>query len=159
MPLDGEKWDALKLPCPFGRGGALGPGKYKNPDDPGGGDGCARVLISKRELAGDKELFAEASALLAAFEPLLKGEGQASLNPGGLGRNDIEVLPTLRNMTCVGGLDWPPAVKAYVEAACAKAGVSTYFDEAIAPGVFEGLAACAKAGAAAAGGSWGFLGC
>ena len=49
------------------------------------------------------------------------------LSGDGPGLDDVEILPTLRNATCVPQLNWPKATKQYVEETCAKAKVATYF--------------------------------
>lgn len=38
----------------------------------------------------------------------------------------VQVVPVLRNLSVVKGIEWPDKVKAYYTQACAKAGVSTY---------------------------------
>lgn len=57
---------------------------------------------------------------------LLAAHGAASAD-GLPGLDDIELLPTLRNATCIPGLEWPAGTKKYVEDICAKAKVATYF--------------------------------
>lgn len=63
------------------------------------------------------QLLVEMEALLRELEPMLQGE--ASLNPGGLGMDDIFLLPDLRRLTVVRDLRWPPKVRQYVDKALA----------------------------------------
>jgi glutaredoxin 2 len=72
-------------------------------------------------VADEATLLAEANESLKAFE--------AEVVPqlGGCDLDDVEVLPTLRNATCIPGLTWPAATRKYVEETCAKGGVPTYF--------------------------------
>lgn len=61
------------------------------------------------------QLLAQMEALLKELEPLIKGNG--SLNPEGLGMDDIFLLPDLRRLTVVRDLKWPPKVRNYVDTA------------------------------------------
>lgn len=79
--------------------------------------------------AATPELLKEMAALLRELVPLLRGkteEGVPCMNVWGLSMDDVLVLPNLRNLTCVSGIDWPMEVRAYVEKACGKAGVALY---------------------------------
>jgi len=87
------------------------------------------------------EVLAVAQAELQRFEDELAD----SFAGGPYGLDDVELLPTLRNSTCanrkaapllaltypcvcrcIRGLVWPPKTRAYVEEACAAAGVKLY---------------------------------
>lgn len=50
---------------------------------------------------------------------------------GGLSLEDILVFPILRNLTCVKGINFPPKVKAYVEAMSRLSNVPLYWEKAI----------------------------
>lgn len=79
--------------------------------------------------AATSELQGEMAGILRELVPMLRGktaDGIPCLNAWGFSMDDIEVLPLLRNLTCVADLDWPTEVRAYVELACAKAGVALY---------------------------------
>jgi len=79
-------------------------------------------------LAQTDQLLPRVSQLLADFEPLLLGDG--SLNRVRWTWDDLHTLPSLRVLTCVRGLVWPPRVRAYVADAHSAAGVGLYFDHA-----------------------------
>jgi len=74
--------------------------------------------------------------LLQELETMLMGEYQLGstaadgtgvcLHEWGLSMDDAMVVPVLRNLSVVKGIEWPDKVKAYYTQACAKAGVSTY---------------------------------
>ena len=44
--------------------------------------------------------------------------------------DDALVLPVLRSLTCVEGVEWPPRVREYLETACEKAGVALFTEHA-----------------------------
>ena len=67
---------------------------------------------------------------LQQFELLLHSDGTINGN-GQYEMDDVIYLPDLRKLTCVKGLVWPPKVKRYVAAACAKANVELYDSKAI----------------------------
>jgi glutaredoxin 2 len=81
-------------------------------------------------------------ALLAVLQPyllelegMLRGRDPAhgdvpTLNAWGLSMDDALVLPILRSLTVVQGIEWPPLVWDYVETACADAGVSLFTEYA-----------------------------
>merc|ERR1712224_895606 len=75
-----------------------------------------------RALASTDELVPKVEALLSEFEPLVLGE--RSLNEDGWSWNDLHVLPSLRVLTCVAPLPWPPRALRYVKEAHEAAGVS-----------------------------------
>ena len=50
---------------------------------------------------------------------------------GQLSLEDIIAFPVLRNLTCVKGIEFPPAVLAYVTNVAKLSNVSLYFDKAI----------------------------
>jgi len=80
------------------------------------------------------ELLKEMAAVLKDLEPLLKGktaDGVPTLNAWGFSMDDILVLPNLRNLTCVKGVEWPPLALEYVQKACGKAGVKLYTEYAV----------------------------
>uniref|UniRef100_A0A7S3PPM6 GST N-terminal domain-containing protein n=1 Tax=Aplanochytrium stocchinoi TaxID=215587 RepID=A0A7S3PPM6_9STRA len=52
------------------------------------------------------------------------------LNPWGVSMDDILLVPELRTLTCVKGVDWPPLVLAYLTCICDRAHVQLYFDYA-----------------------------
>jgi len=83
--------------------------------------------------AASPELREQMGKLLAEVEPMLRGttdDGVPCLNVWGLGMDDVQVLPLLRNVSMVRQLDWPPKVLEYVEKACAKANVELFTDRA-----------------------------
>lgn len=80
------------------------------------------------------ELLPKASALLAELEPLLRGtdsDGAPCLNAWGFTMDDILLLPDLRQLSCVQGVEWPPRVRAYLDAACSKAPCKSYSSDAL----------------------------
>ena len=84
-------------------------------------EGDAEESPKLATVADEATLLAEANESLKAFE----SEVLPSL--GACGLDDVEILPTLRNATCIPGLTWPVATRKYVEETCAKGGVATYF--------------------------------
>jgi len=83
--------------------------------------------------ANTPELLKEMGAILKELEPLLRGsaDGIPCLNAWGFSMDDILVLPNLRNLTCVKGVEWPPKVLEYVQKTCGKAGVKLYTEYAV----------------------------
>ena len=81
---------------------------------------------------------ADTPALLAALAPLLdelaamlRGrddarDGVPSLNAWGLSIDDALVLPILRSLTVVKGIEFPLLISEYLEGACKSAGVGTF---------------------------------
>jgi glutaredoxin 2 len=93
--------------------GKMGPRGMGAPQD---------VLCTRADTA---QLLQAANSCLQEFDQLLDSE--ASLSPGGVhGHDDLMVVPTLRNFTCVPGVEWPPRTRRYLEAACASADVDLY---------------------------------
>mmetsp|Transcript_70 Transcript_70/g.158 ORF Transcript_70/g.158 Transcript_70/m.158 type:complete len:316 (-) Transcript_70:27-974(-) len=88
----------------------------------------ARGFDYDSALAQTNQLLPRVSQLLADFEILILGNG--SLNNVGWTWDDLHTLPSLRVLTCVRGLVWPPRVRAYVTDAHSAAGVELYFDHA-----------------------------
>ena len=41
-----------------------------------------------------------------------------------------QVLPVLRNLSCVKGIEWPERVLAYMQKTCRQAGITTYEEHA-----------------------------
>jgi len=78
--------------------------------------------------------------LLKELDEMLLGEYQLSgsneegstpcLHPWGLSMDDIMVLPVLRNLSCVKGIEWPERVLAYMQKTCRQAGITTYEEHA-----------------------------
>jgi len=66
-------------------------------------------------LADTPQLLAKMEEFLKELEPMIQGD--ASLNPGGLGMDDIFLLPDLRRLTVVKDLKWPAKVRHYVDKA------------------------------------------
>jgi glutaredoxin 2 len=67
------------------------------------------------------ELLPAASALLSELAPLLRGidaSGAPCLNQWGYSMDDVQLLPELRQLSCVRGVEWPAAVRAYLDANC-----------------------------------------
>jgi len=56
---------------------------------------------------------------------------EESANKWGRSMDDILLIPDLRTLTAVKGLQWPKKVKAYVEKSCRDAGVSLYTEHAV----------------------------
>jgi glutaredoxin 2 len=86
-------------------------------------------------LANTDSSIAEMNAILLELEPLIRGkpegpDGTYTLNYWGFSMDDVKLLPYLRNLSCVKGLDWPPTVKAYVEGNFARCQADTYFSQA-----------------------------
>ena len=90
----------------------------------------------KTEFIGD---FAENIAKTETYLASLKGDleklavliqSENALN-GKLSLEDIIVFPVLRNLTCVKGIEFPPAVLAYVTNMAKLSDVPLYFDKAI----------------------------
>jgi len=76
-------------------------------------------------------LLAELQPLLDEVQELLRSEtedGSPCLNAWGLGIDDALVLPVLRNLSCVEGVEWPAKVVAYLEKQCAKSNVKPFFE-------------------------------
>jgi len=85
-----------------------------------------------KEMEATPAHIAQMNSYLEELDGLLRGrEGTISLNPWGLGMDDIKLLPDLRTLTCVKGLTWPPMVQAYVENAFEKTVADTYFNQAV----------------------------
>lgn len=83
--------------------------------------------------AATSSLLTEMATLLQELEPLLRGttaDGCPCLNVWGLSIDDVLVLPLLRNLTCVAGLEWPALARKYVEMGCKKGGVNLYSEYA-----------------------------
>ena len=81
------------------------------------------------------ELLIQMNAILKDLVPLLKGKpheqsGVYSLNEWGFAMDDIKLLPELRTLSCVAGLNWPAEVKAYMVDHFAKTQAGTYLDKA-----------------------------
>ena len=90
----------------------------------------------KTEFIGD---FAENIAKTETYLTRLKGDleklavliqSENALN-GQLSLEDIIVFPVLRNLTCVKGIEFPPAVLAYITNMTKLSNVPLYFDKAI----------------------------
>mmetsp|Transcript_17544 Transcript_17544/g.28053 ORF Transcript_17544/g.28053 Transcript_17544/m.28053 type:complete len:261 (+) Transcript_17544:91-873(+) len=78
----------------------------------------------EKALKATPELLSEASQLLKDLQELMQGEN--SLNAWGFGMDDVKILPDLRNMTCVQGIEWPEKIWEYVSKNCEAAGVTLY---------------------------------
>ena len=81
------------------------------------------------------KLLAELAPLLDELGTMLRGRDPAhgsmpTLNLWGLSIDDSLVLPVLRSLTCVKGLEMPPLVREYVETGCARAGVPLFTEMA-----------------------------
>ena len=74
-------------------------------------------FVADEALAQTPALLQEMEVLLEELEGMLKGS--ESVNPWGLGMDDIILLPDLRRLTCVKGLKWPAKVENYVNKALA----------------------------------------
>ena len=72
-------------------------------------------------------LDSEVSLLGIGIAVVFDKEVLPTLKPGTPSLDDVELMPTLRNATCIPGLVWPAATKKYVEETCAAANVATYF--------------------------------
>jgi glutaredoxin 2 len=71
--------------------------------------------------ARTSELLPKASALLSELVPLLRGvdaSGAPCLNQWGYSMDDVQLLPELRQLSCVQGVEWPEAVRDYLDANC-----------------------------------------
>ena len=44
--------------------------------------------------------------------------------------DDVLLLPDLRQLSCVAGVEWPTRVRAYLDGACAKAECKAYDEHA-----------------------------
>jgi len=80
------------------------------------------------------DLLKEMAVILKELEPLLRGRTSddiPTLNKWGFSMDDIIVLPNLRNLTCVKGVEWPPKALEYVQKTCGKAGVKLYTEYAV----------------------------
>lgn len=81
------------------------------------------------------KLLPQASAALRELDALLRGtdiDGAPCLNEWGFSMDDVIVLPNLRMLSCVKGVEWPARVKAYLESACEHAGCKSYESTAVA---------------------------
>eukprot|EP00310_Coccolithus_braarudii_P020599 CAMPEP_0183332920 /NCGR_PEP_ID=MMETSP0164_2-20130417/1976_1 /TAXON_ID=221442 /ORGANISM="Coccolithus pelagicus ssp braarudi, Strain PLY182g" /LENGTH=267 /DNA_ID=CAMNT_0025501735 /DNA_START=8 /DNA_END=811 /DNA_ORIENTATION=+ len=80
-------------------------------------------------------LVAVVSGLFSELDAMLNGTSEMTggpcLNAWGIGVDDVLLIPVLRNLTCVAGLQWPPKLREYVETACAAADVELYTKFAI----------------------------
>ena len=81
--------------------------------------------------AADAADTARMNELLVELDTLVRGV--RSLNDGrcGLTWDDLVYLPELRTLSCAKGVVWPAKLNAYVRTSFARAGVDTYFDNAI----------------------------
>lgn len=70
----------------------------------------------------------EMNARLEELDELLHSEESA--NPEGRSMDDVLLVPDLRTLSSVKGVQWPARVRAYVDKACADAGIKTYFEHA-----------------------------
>ena len=93
-------------------------------------------LKRKQNLLGN---FAENIAKTETYLTRLKSDleklavliqSENALN-GQLSLEDIIVFPVLRNLTCVKGIEFPPAVLAYIMNMAKLSNVRLYFDKAI----------------------------
>jgi glutaredoxin 2 len=80
-------------------------------------------------LANSAALKAELNAALAALAPLIQAPHAVN---GQLSEDDIDLFGKLRGLTIVAGIDWPAAVRAYLETMSAASKVPLYDDIAIA---------------------------
>jgi len=83
--------------------------------------------------AATPSLLRDMATLLQELEPLLRGttaDGCPCINVWGLSIDDVLVLPLLRNLTCVAGLEWPTLARKYVEMGSSKGGVKLYSEYA-----------------------------
>lgn len=64
-------------------------------------------------LANTDKYTREAHAQLQELDAMLHSSGAA--NASGRSLDDILILPVLRNITCVRGIDYPPKVREYIE--------------------------------------------
>jgi len=81
------------------------------------------------------ELLKTLEPQLAELESMLRGrdsqyDDMPTLNAWGLSMDDALVLPILRSLTCVKGLEMPPLVEEYTARACEKAGVPLFTEMA-----------------------------
>jgi len=81
-------------------------------------ENIAKTEIYLTRLKGDLEKL----AVLIQSENALNGQ---------LSLEDIIVFPVLRNLTCVKGIEFPPAVLAYITNMAKLSNVPLYFDKAI----------------------------
>lgn len=79
-------------------------------------------------LARTDTLVSQVSIVLNEFESLITSSQACN---GQLSSDDICLFPTLRNLTCVKGLSFPPKVKAYLESMAKLTNVNLFFDKAI----------------------------
>lgn len=87
----------------------------------------------ERARARTAELLPAASAALRDLEALLRGvdaDGVPCLNAWGFSMDDVLLLPDLRQLSCVAGVEWPTRVRAYLDGACAKAECKAYDEHA-----------------------------
>ena len=79
-------------------------------------------------VAAASELLLELGGMLvsSSSSPTSAGNQLLSLNRWGLSMDDLLLLPDLRTLTAVPGIEWPPRVRQYVDVAFALAGVDLY---------------------------------
>jgi len=86
------------------------------------GDGFSYVEAE----AGDEANKALMVPLLVQLDGMLLSENALTAD-GVLGWDDVLLLPELRTLSCVEGLEWPAKLREYVVQAHAKAKIATYF--------------------------------
>jgi len=82
------------------------------------------------EGATDADLLGQLAPMLEELEGMLRStteDDAPCLNAWGLSIDDALILPLLRELSCVAGVEWPAKLRAYVELQCAKAGVEPFF--------------------------------
>ena len=81
-----------------------------------------------KHVAAASELLLELGGMLvsSSSSPTSAGNQLLSLNRWGLSMDDLLLLPDLRTLTAVPGIEWPPRVRQYVDVAFALAGVDLY---------------------------------
>ncbi|RKS87782.1 glutaredoxin 2 [Orbus hercynius] len=75
-----------------------------------------------------EQVTAQVEALLAQLDKQLKSPQACN---GTLSIDDICLFPTLRNLTCVQGLTFPPKVKIYLDCMAKLSQIDLYFDRAL----------------------------
>lgn len=78
-------------------------------------------------LAETTQHMATVEQMLATLPPL----GLPSAHQHSLGWDDVLLYPTLRNLSMVKGLDFPPPVRNYLDEVASLTATQTYFDRAI----------------------------
>lgn len=88
-----------------------------------------------KAMAENSDNIKSLNALLIEVNRLLCGHDEAfdapCLNAWGFSMDDVILLPVLRNLSCVAGVEWPARLLQYVEVNCKECGVELYSQHAI----------------------------